>query len=150
MPRDPTQRDPSSLERADVCGDGVLLAMDRVIVESPLAGDFKRNRRYAQLCCLDCLINRGEAPFASHLIYTQVLDDEIPDQRALGIEAGIVWGKGGDIRAVYQDLGISKGMSYGIAAAEGIGQRVEYRNLPQDLLALLDSDGPIGNPTKAF
>jgi hypothetical protein len=39
-------------------------------------GDLRRNIRYAQLCVLDCL-QRGEAPFASHLLYTQVLDDGI-------------------------------------------------------------------------
>lgn len=50
--------------------------MRRVIVESPYAGDIERNMRYLRACLADCL-RRGEAPFASHAIYTQpgVLDD---------------------------------------------------------------------------
>ena len=53
-----------------------------VIVESPYAGDVERNERYARACIRDCLL-RGEAPFASHLLYTQagVLDDTIKEER---------------------------------------------------------------------
>jgi DNA polymerase I-like protein with 3'-5' exonuclease and polymerase domains len=47
----------------------------RVIVESPFAGGFA-NVKYSRECIKDCL-NRGESPFASHLLYTQkgVLND---------------------------------------------------------------------------
>ena len=63
--------------------------MRLVIVESPYAGDVEENVRYARACLADCLA-RGEAPFASHLLYTQpgVLDDDVPGERALGIAAG--------------------------------------------------------------
>ena len=56
--------------------------MQRVIIESPYAGDVERNVRYARAAMADCL-KRGEAPFASHLLYTQegVLDDDIPGER---------------------------------------------------------------------
>jgi hypothetical protein len=123
--------------------------MKRVIVESPLAGDFKRNRRYARLCLLDCL-RRGEAPYASHLLYPQMLDDEIQEERDLGIQAGLAWGEAGEIRVVYTDLGTSRGMEYGVQAAKALGQPVEYRKLPPDLMKLLDSDEPIGNVTRGF
>ena len=43
-----------------------------VIVESPYAGDVAANVEYARAAVADCL-RRGEAPFASHLLYT--LDD---------------------------------------------------------------------------
>lgn len=39
-----------------------------VIVESPYAGDVERNTAYARAAVRDCLM-RGEAPFASHLLY---------------------------------------------------------------------------------
>lgn len=57
-----------------------------VQLESPYAGDVARNRMYARRAMLDCL-RHGEAPFASHLLYTQVLDDTIPEDRELGMSA---------------------------------------------------------------
>lgn len=111
--------------------------MRRVVLESPLSGDFRRNIRYARLCMLDCL-RRGEAPYASHLLYTQVLDDTSAADRRLGMEAGFAWNEGAESAAVYIDLGVSGGMQAGIDrhTARGIG--VAYRKLPPDLMALLD------------
>lgn len=103
--------------------------MRRVIVESPLAGDVDRNVAYARACMLDCL-KRGEAPFASHLLYTQCLDDLIPAQRELGMVAGFAWRDAAEASMVYMDLGISSGMERGIADAKAKGRPVEYRTLP--------------------
>lgn len=99
-----------------------------VILESPYAGDVERNVSYARACMADCL-RRGEAPYASHLLYTQpgVLDDTIASERALGINAGFAWGEVAAARVVYTDLGISGGMTAGIAEAKRLGQPVEYR-----------------------
>ncbi len=120
-------------------------SMKRVVIESPLSGDFARNVRYARLCGLDC-IRRGEAPYASHLLMTQFLDDALPDERTVGMEAGFAWGAVGEIVAVYQDLGISGGMKMGIANAERRGQPVEYRTLPPELMGRVDA----GAPTKTI
>ena len=70
---------------------------------------------------------RGEAPFASHLLYTQMLDDLVPEEREMGIEAGLAIGKFAALTAVYIDRGISNGMNYGIQRAEDEGRRVEQR-----------------------
>jgi len=110
--------------------------MRRVIVESPFAGKPGwwqwwhrwRNRAYARACLLDCL-GRGEAPWASHLIYPQVLDDGVANERALGIAAGLAWGEAAAATVVYTDRGISGGMRQGIEAAKAAGRVVEYRNL---------------------
>jgi len=107
--------------------------MRRVILESPYAGNiFQRwlNRRYARKCMRDCLL-RGEAPIASHLLYTQpdVLRDWVPDERVLGIQAGLEWGKAAQTSVVYTDRGISNGMNLGIRQAEHAGREVEYRTL---------------------
>lgn len=104
--------------------------MRRVIIESPYAGDVKRNEAYARACMRDCL-SRGEAPFASHLLYTQpgVLDDTIPDERTLGVDAGLAWGDVADVVAIYTDLGLSNGMRYGIEKHLFMGRTLEYRNL---------------------
>lgn len=104
--------------------------MRLVIIESPYAGDIEANVLYARAALWDCL-ERGEAPYASHLLYTQVgvLDDSDPAQRARGIEAGLVWGKHADATVVYIDRGISKGMELGIQRAASEGRPVEYRKL---------------------
>jgi hypothetical protein len=115
--------------------------MKRVVIESPLGGNFKRNIRYARLCALDC-IRRGEAPYASHLLMTQFLNDANEEERRLGMEAGFAWGSHGHIVAVYQDFGISDGMRKGIKLAIEREQEIEHRNLPSDLFALVDIDVP--------
>jgi len=103
--------------------------MRLVLIESPFAGDVARNERYARAALLDCL-RRGEAPFAMHLLYPQALDDDVPSQRAMGIEAGLAWGAKAEATVVYEDLGRSPGMLLGIARAEAEGRPVEYRSLP--------------------
>lgn len=105
--------------------------MRRVIIESPFAGNFFqrwRNRRYARKCMLDSL-SRGEAPFASHLLYTQVLDDSHPADRSLGILVGLLWGRQADATVVYIDRGISEGMKKGMGAAHAAGRPIEFRRL---------------------
>lgn len=103
--------------------------MRRVILESPYAGNVRRNLAYAMAAVRDCL-TRGEAPFASHLLYPQLLDDTIPAERALGIEAGLAWGLVAEATVVYVDLGVSSGMEQGIAHAHRHGRLVEVRSLP--------------------
>lgn len=104
--------------------------MKLVIIESPYAGDIERNIIYARKCMHDCF-KRGEAPFASHLLYTQegILNDEINHERDLGIDAGLEWGKLAELTAVYIDYGITSGMQYGINEAIKAGRVVEYRIL---------------------
>lgn len=104
--------------------------MRLVIVESPFAGDVERNVRYARACVKDCL-RRGESPFASHLLLTQpgVLDDDDPEERAIGIAAGLAWGRVADATVVYADLGVSSGMAQGLRRANAEGRPVERRFL---------------------
>lgn len=73
-----------------------------------------RNTYYARAAMLDCLL-RGEAPYASHLLYTQVLDDDVEEERHRGMEAGIELSHhlllDEDAQHVfYDELGISGGM----------------------------------------
>ena len=90
-----------------------MIDMKLVILESPYAGNVKRHVRYAQLCVFDSL-QRGEAPIASHLLYTQMLDDNILEERNWGINAGLAWRKAASHSVVYTDFGITSGMKYGI------------------------------------
>lgn len=103
---------------------------ETVTIESPYAGDIAKNEAYARAAMRDCLL-RGEAPFASHLLYTQpgVLDDTQSAQRRLGIEAGLVFARKTGKTVVYGDLGITQGMEEGIARAKNAGRPVEIRSL---------------------
>lgn len=114
--------------------------MRLVIVESPYAGDVDLNVAYARACLADC-IARGEAPFASHLLYTQdgVLRDEIPGERERGIRAGLAWGRVADATVVYTDLGLSRGMKTGIADAVLAGRPIEERSLGADAVENIKS-----------
>ena len=113
--------DPSPVNRAP---------LRRVIVETPYRGDVAANVTYARACLRDCL-KRGEAPLASHLLYTQpgVLDDEQSEERELGITAGLAWLEVAEATVVYVGRGVSDGMRRGIEAARAAGRPVEFRLL---------------------
>jgi len=63
-----------------------------IYVASPFAGGphgtIQENIAFAKGACL-WTINEGEIPFVPHLLYTQVLDDDIPGQRAVGLGLAI-------------------------------------------------------------
>lgn len=106
----------------------------RVIIESPFGGvcdpDIDRNLRYLRACMADCL-QRGEAPFASHALYTQpgVLDDKVPAERRRGIAAGFAWREAAEATVVYEDLGVSDGMEEGAVDSMAKNTPVERRLL---------------------
>jgi hypothetical protein len=122
--------------------------VDFVVVESPFATSFLNlrresgaewtkeltqevNVRYARACLHDCLTRHQEAPYASHLLYTQegVLDDDIPAERDLGIRAGLQIGRAAKRRVFYVDRGFSRGMVWGLRFALDIEQPCEIRRL---------------------
>ncbi len=104
--------------------------MKKVILESPYAGDIKRNIKYARLCIKDSL-NRGEAHIASYLLYTQkgILNNSIESERMQGINAGLEWKKVADLQVFYTDYGISKGIQYGMDYAKEHNIHFEIRNI---------------------
>jgi len=119
-----------------------------VIVESPFKGrspDIRElasaplreikgteayNIRYARACLRDSIL-RGEAPFASHLLYTQegVLNDGVESEREFGMSLGWHVMQRADKVCVYTDLGWSSGMMRGFDAAIAEGVEVEIRRL---------------------
>lgn len=122
--------------------------MRLVILESPYAAPtpegVAENVRYARACVRDCL-QRGESPVVSHLLFTQpgILDDAVPEERALGIEAGLAWGRHAELTVVYTDRGISRGMQQGIERAYAEVRPVEMRTLP----GWIDRDAPATIPS---
>jgi hypothetical protein len=75
---------------------------------------------------------RGESPFLSHLLYTQVLDDTVPEERTMGFAAAQAWYKKVDKVIIYTDLGVSPGMSAGVTVAQYANVPVEYRKLGEN------------------
>ncbi|HEY3495501.1 MAG TPA: hypothetical protein VGK73_12480 [Polyangiaceae bacterium] len=129
--------------------------MKRVYIASPFRGASKEETRqnivYARLCLLDSL-ERGEAPYASHLLYTQVWSEH---RRTDGLSAGDAWRESAEFVALYFDLGISGGMKRAEMKAAHRGTSCGYRRVSvvngkeapltpeawRDLLATLPLDG---------
>lgn len=110
------------------------------ILESPYKGDIVRNVKYAQLCMHDMIVNHNEAPYASHLLYTQdnVLRDDVPEERLKGIQAGFVFRSLCQYSVFYADLGMTEGMKMAIEDCKNKKTPYEIRTLPENLLKLLD------------
>lgn len=104
----------------------------------------RQNIIYARLAVLNSLA-RGETPFASHLLYTQVWTERA-ELRDAGIKAGSEMHHRSDTVALYTDLGVSSGMRKADAHAELLGvhrtRRIILDSLhrgqdPRDYLAKL-------------
>lgn len=91
--------------------------MRRVIIESPYRGkdleERKRNEEYLRRCIRDSVL-RGESPYASHRMLPGALDEDKPEERQLGIEAGYAWYEQADAIIFYTDRGWSTGMRYAL------------------------------------
>lgn len=108
-----------------------------VVIESPFAPNANKgytledHASYLDRCMLDAF-QRNEAPYAGHRLYTGILDDTSPEQRAQGMRAGLAWMRAANLVAVYTDYGISGGMEWGISNAEIIGVPVVFRVIGQN------------------
>jgi hypothetical protein len=73
---------------------------------------------------------RGEAPYASHGLYTQpgVLRDEVPEERELGIQAGFAWRERADLTVFYIDYGFSSGMNLALRTCLDLDLPFEIRS----------------------
>lgn len=100
----------------------------------------RQNLIYARLCLLNALM-RGEAPLASHLLYTQVWSER-EDLRESGIMAGMEIHHRVDLIALYVDIGISSGMRFAVDNGKLLGVEQTRRMIlnasdkdPRELLA---------------
>ena len=112
-----------------------VVQMTRVIIESPYAGNRDMNEAYAEFAMHDCIVNKHESPYASHLLYTRrfVLDDDNEFDRKLGIRAGFCWRDVADKTIFYTDLGMTSGMKSGVGDCIMKGFAYELRILPNNL-----------------
>ena len=65
-----------------------LKARSKVYVVSKYAGDIEKNVDAAKDYCR-MVIGRNRIPVASHLLYPQLLDDNVPEQREIGTMCGL-------------------------------------------------------------
>ena len=89
------------------------------------------NLEYARACCRWC-VDRGMAPFASHLMYPQFMDDGIHYERHRGIMMGFKWGKVAGQRFFFVDRGFSDGMIQGLEEADRIQQSTKIIKIGGD------------------
>lgn len=106
-----------------------------VIIESPYGSsdpiEILRNELYVRAAIRDCL-SRGEAPYASHAIYTQrgILNDADPMERRRGMKAGFGVGELFRKRIFCMDRGLSSGMWDGFKEAKRLKQDYLQRRIP--------------------
>lgn len=87
----------------------------------------RQNIVYARMALLNAL-KLGEAPLASHLLYTQVWTER-DDLRDAGIKAGIELHHRADAVVLYVDLGTSAGMKRAADNARLIGVELLTRSI---------------------
>lgn len=116
-----------------------------VIVESPYRATpyfTEEQHRLYLLHCIEDSVRKNEAPFASHLLLPEVLDDDDQYERAYGIRCGFAWGMHADLVAVYGDFGISPGMADAIEHWSKLGKQIEWRKLPHKVvMSIKDFNG---------
>lgn len=107
--------------------------MRLVVCESPYRSrnswELSLNLAYAR-ALVRFVAKRGDTPFASHLDLTQALDDRDPDQRELGIVAGLARLRVADVHLFGVDLGVSDGMKRAMKHTPG-RCTVEQVSLPE-------------------
>lgn len=107
------------------------MAGEIVYIASPYAGDTEGNIEFTKAACR-LAMEQGSTPVAAHLLYPQMLDDAVPEQRELGTRMGIrllgacseLWLCGSRI---------SSGMQKELEAAKQLG--IPVRCVPGDMVA---------------
>jgi hypothetical protein len=118
----------------------------RIIIESPLSGDFLNNRRYATWCCRE-MHEAGYSPLASHLVAPWFMDDRDAEDRAAGIDMPWFWLP--DVPHIFFiDFGISLGMVSALQRCRVLGiPTMENFNLSARYLrGFLDGKWPPHTP----
>jgi hypothetical protein len=115
----------------------------RVVIESPFgrnvdgskctAAQYARNIRYLNRALAHSIAMGDEAPYASHRFYPGLLDDTNAEQRALGMKMGLVWSEVAEKVVVYQDHGVTQGMSDALAQHRARGIPVVFRSIGAEL-----------------
>lgn len=102
----------------------------RVLIESRYRGtpaEIEENKAFVHRVCRFASLN-GYNPYASHIFFTQFLDDTIKEERDLGIRLGLEWAD--FVNEVWVCLRegqtMSEGMKFGIAAHLKAGRDIKF------------------------
>lgn len=95
-----------------------------VYIASPYAGDVENNIAFAKAACRYAM-EQGCTPVAVHLIYPQLLNDLIPEERELGIQMGLRVLRACDELWICGDR-VSQGMQAEYQEAKKLGIPVRY------------------------
>ena len=98
--------------------------MKLIYVASPYAGDIEKNTEFAKEACR-FVMDEGCAFFAPHLLYPQVLDEDDPAERELGLAMGRTVLEWCDEVWVFGDS-ISSGMQAEVELAEDLELPVKH------------------------
>jgi len=109
-------------------GLGRAVEFKRAFIISPLSGDVVRNIQYAKKCMHDAFA-RGYAPFAGHLLYPQVLNDNDPKERMFSMNAAYAFLETCSIALCYLDLGASTGMVADCLKGAELKVHIEYTSI---------------------
>lgn len=108
-----------------------------IYIASPYAGDVKQNVAFAKRACRHA-ISQGHTPIAVHLLYPQMLDDNDPAEREIGLRLGHrvlescdeLWACGDRISSGMARE-IKEAQSLGIPILSISGQELEQIEAPQ-------------------
>jgi hypothetical protein len=96
-----------------------------VFICSPYAGDIEHNTIKAKEYCRYAAMIHDEIPFAPHLLFTQFLDEFLPEEREQGISMGL------DVLTYCSELWIfgnyvSKGMERELELARSLNKKIRW------------------------
>ena len=95
----------------------------KIYVASRYAGDVDANVSAAVTYCR-LVIDEGYMPVASHLLYPQILNDNIPEERELGLLFGLSLLRMCDEVWVFGE--VSQGVAQEIAEAKRLKKQIRY------------------------
>ncbi len=95
----------------------------KIYVASRYAGDVDANVSAAVTYCRR-VIDEGYMPVASHLLYPQILNDNIPEERELGLLFGLSLLRMCDEVWVFGE--VSQGVAQEIAEAKRLKKQIRY------------------------
>lgn len=102
-----------------------IIMMKKIYVVSPYAGEIEKNVANAISYC-KYVMEQGYMPLASHLYFTRLTDDNIPEERRVGLAMGLELLAMCDEAWVFYDSFISSGMAGEIKEAGKLGLPVKY------------------------
>ena len=97
----------------------------KIYVCSALRGDVENNIEKAKAYCAYLVKEHGAIPVAPHIYFTQFLDDNIPEEREFGMNAGLSLLSGCDELWYFGDS-VSEGMRNEICYATEHGIPVRF------------------------